>query len=248
VYRNICYPPLHRASSRIHCLRNLAFLDSLPLASLTFQITKLLCFSCLVAAEWLLEILRTHVRCWTPCALNQHITAGYLTSEHIQNIYHHEPYTYVNALYTTTTFQDQLQPQGLQNISTHHPSTVQHQSNNVYPSRRALCSLSLPLPQTLTRPMCRLWLSKSRHHRKGSLCWIQVPDAYHRTEIDTSTNAGWQYQDAEPLKPFPIPKLTASQASYTSDACNIHDHVLASCINRHTTQPYGEGTKHDHLT
>jgi hypothetical protein len=104
---------------------------------------------------------------------------------------------------------DQSQPRRL---STHHPSTEQHQDNNVYSSRGTLRSLPLSLSQTLTRPLRRLWFSKPRNHRKSSLCWIQVPDTYHRTEIDTSTNIGWQYQDAEPLEPFSISELAASQA------------------------------------
>jgi hypothetical protein len=98
----------------------------------------------------------------------------------------------------------------------------------VHPSHRTLRGLSMSLPQTLTRPMCRLWVSKSRHHRKSSPCWIQMSNAYHRTEIDTSTNIGRQYQDAEFLKPFSVSELAASQSVClawmlcTSDACNIY--------------------------
>lgn len=152
--------------------------------------------------------------------------------------------------------QDQSQPRRL---STHHPSTEQHQNNDVYTGRGTLRSLSLPLPQTLTRPLRRLWLPKSRHHRKSSICWIQVPDTYHGTQIDTSTNTGWQYQDAEPLEPFSISELAASQARvvylpYIWEACDIYSAgILALCpgsyIGRHSmAQPYRKGTKYDHLT
>lgn len=99
-------------------------------------------------------------------------------------------------------------------ISGHHPSRqCSIKSNNVYPSRGALRSLSMPLPQTLTGPMCSLWFSQSRHHRKSSICWLQMPDTFHRTSTTCIKHPDSQHQDAEPLKPFPVSKLAAIAAS-----------------------------------
>lgn len=88
LYRKIRCPPIYRHFSWSHCLRNPTSSYSLPLATTWFQITKVLCFGGLVAAEWSFRIPHTHVRCRTPCALHQHITAGCLTNAHIHDIYH----------------------------------------------------------------------------------------------------------------------------------------------------------------
>ena len=101
----ICYPPICRS---LFPLDSAIYDFLLPDDHFHWPVyhSRLLRYLCFrlpwVAAEWLLGISRTHVRCWTPYTFYQHITAGYLASEHIHDIYHHETTIYKGIWCTKT--------------------------------------------------------------------------------------------------------------------------------------------------